>query len=333
MRPSRLPSAIPIVLLLALGTACGDNTDTPEQSAAAVTLRIGLTDGTDSPMAEAIDEFVEQAAEFSDGQITIEPVWSAAGDPPPDDWEQAIAGMVVSGELDLALIASAAWDTEGVSTLRALNAPFLVDSDALIESIVTSELAGDLLAGLDEVGVTGLALWPEGLRHVFAFGEPLVAPEDFAGATIRAPRSDTVYALFEALGATAVDPNSSDFDAAVGNGSLAGAESSFERAISLPGGSLTAAGNVTLFPKVNTLVVNQGVFDGLSEEQRAALRRAADGARAFVLDSAPADPVRAQEYCAARGPSSWRAVRTWTPSWRPLNRCTTTWKPTTGRAS
>ena len=45
-----------------------------------------------------------------------------------------------------------------------------------------------MMAGLDEVGVHGLALVPEDLRRTFGFGEPLLGPEDYVGRTICAPR-------------------------------------------------------------------------------------------------------------------------------------------------
>ena len=54
--------------------------------------------------------------------------------------------------------------------------------------VTDDDLAGDLMAGLDEVGVHGLALVPEDLRHPFGFAEPLLGPEDYAGRTIRSPR-------------------------------------------------------------------------------------------------------------------------------------------------
>ena len=106
----------------------------------------------------------------------------------------------------MGLIPARAWDTEGVTTLRALNTPFLVTTDALVNEIVSDEdLAGELMSGLDAAGVVGLALVPEGLRHPFAFGDPLLGPDDYQGAVMRAPTSATTAAMFEALGATIND--------------------------------------------------------------------------------------------------------------------------------
>ena len=58
---------------------------------------------------------------LSDGQLLIEPIWHAGGDPFPANADQVVARMVVNGQLDMGIIPARAWDTEGVTSLRALN--------------------------------------------------------------------------------------------------------------------------------------------------------------------------------------------------------------------
>ena len=86
-----------------------------------------------------------------------------------------------------------------------------MDSENLTAQVVSADIADDMLAGLEGVGITGLALLPESMRQVFSFGDPLLTPEQFQGVTIRAPRSDTTYALFQALGATVNDVQGDEF--------------------------------------------------------------------------------------------------------------------------
>lgn len=314
-RGPRLASVLVLIALAACGSDPDTATDAPTTTTIDVSvstvgvvsdsevleLRLGTNDADDSPTAVAIREFARHVDELSAGSIIIEPVWRAAGDPAPDDWDQAVASIVISGDLDLGLIPAAAWDTEQVTSLRALNAPFLVDSDALVDAILNSDIADELMAGLGDAGVTGLALLPEGLRYVFAYGDALIAPGDFEGTTIRSPRSDTVYSLFEALGATADDPQSSEFDEQASDGTLAGVESSFARATGLPGGPTTAVGNLPLFPKLNALVANSDTFATLTAEQQLLLRDAATLTRDEMITAAPGEAAMAAEYCAAGG--------------------------------
>ena len=142
--------------------------------------------------------------------------------------DQKVAGLVQNGKLDLALIPARAWDELGVTSLQALQAPFLVSTEDLVEQVVQSELAGELLAGLDQAGVVGLALLPEGSAPPGRVRATVAAP----GGLLRARRSARSrpmrpYRLFEALGAKPVDIWGDAFDAAVANGEIDGAESGF----------------------------------------------------------------------------------------------------------
>ena len=267
--------------------------------AAPVILRIGTDDFKGHPAADQIEEFARQVDELSDGAARIEPVWNAAGDTGEDDWDQKVARMVVAGELDMGLIPARAWDTEGVTSLRALNAPFLITSDELAAGVASSELAVTMLAGLEKVGVTGLALLPEGLRHVFSFGDPMLTPGDFKGELVRVSASDTAYAAFVALGATPDDVTANS--ETISDGQVAAAESSYAGAASSLPEPSTGVSNVTLFPKYNSLVINTAAWAELPAEQRAALREAAQRTRAWSIDTLPDEASAAAAFCRAGG--------------------------------
>lgn len=289
--------------LLAVGaivmSGCVDDGTTTKAGgdAAPLTLRIGTDDVRGRISGDQIAEFTRHVDARSNGQLQIEPVWQAAGGD-PDDWDQAVASMVVDGELDMGVIPARSWDTMGVDSLRALHAPFLVTSDALVDVVVTDEIADDMLAGLDTIGITGLAMLPEGLRHIFSFADPVVTLDDFEGVTVRVPTSDTAFALFEALGAAADDlaGPGNPFLVGVADGSVAAAESSFALAGSLPAQS-TALANVTLYPKVNVIVVNTDVLGGLSEEQQQTLRDAAIATRDWAVSTNRDDREFVAEFC------------------------------------
>ena len=289
--------ALATVVVLAGCGATAEGTKAGGQ-AAPVILRIGTDDSPGRPAAAQIGEFVRQVEELSDGGVRIEPEWNALGDSGDDDWDQKVARMVVAGEVDMGLIPTRAWDTEGVTSLRALNAPFLITSDELAAEVASSELAATMLADLATVGVTGLALWPEGLRHVFGFADPLLAPGDFTGQLIRVPASDTAYATFAALGASSDDVTAGDDDVVAGE--VAGAESSFAWAATLPRPA-TGVGNLTLYPKYNSLVINNSVWNGLPIEQQAVLRDAAKRTLGWAIDHVPDEATAATEFCQRGG--------------------------------
>lgn len=269
-------------------------------STAPVTLRLGTNDASTAPIARAIKTFAAQVEKRSGGELVIEPVW-AVNETEVPDWDQRVARMVVSGDLDMGLIPARAWDTEGVGSLRALSAPLLLTSQPLVDKVVRSDVAEDALAGLDTAGVTGLALFPEGLRHVFSFGDPLVTPEDFNGTTIRTPRSDTGYAMFRAWGAGADDILGEAFDEGASTGSVAGADSTFARADGLPGPPTTVAANFTTSANLNSLVIQTKALEGLTSAHADLLREAAGATRDAVRTDPPDEAALAQDFCAAGG--------------------------------
>ena len=297
---------------LLLFTACGDAGSSTKAGGAGppVTLRIGTEDDAGRPGALQIEEFARLVDERSDGRITIEPIYDA-NEPEAADWDQVVARKVVSGELDMGMIPARAWDTEGVDSLRALQAPMLIDSEALLDEVVTSAVADDMLAGLDDIGITGLALVPESLRRVLGFTGPVVTPDDFRGKIVRAPTSAATSAVIAALGGTVDDFAGEDdaFQAGIESGEVAGAESSFVLAHTLPAKEPTngvftpptGVANQVLFPKVNSLVANAAVFDALPDEDQEILREAAAETVRWAVAQNTDEASAAASFCGEGG--------------------------------
>src|SRR4051794_15862993 len=280
----------------------GRSDDNAAKSAETVVLRVGTDDEPGKPAADQILAFARNADLLSQGRIRIEPAWHVAGDGP--NWDQRVARMVEKNEIEMGLIPARAWDTEGVTSLRALNAPFLITSDALLDKVVSSDLSGDLLAGLGAAKVHGLALIPEGLRHPFGTHKALLGPRDYDGRTIRTPTSKTTANVFGALGASV---NDDDVDPK----EHAATESSYALD---PNGAAT--GNVTFYPKINSHGTSDQAYDTLSAEQRDTLAKAARRPatrRSRRRRPTPTPPRRGAMAVAA---SSWRVDRRSRPSSR-----------------
>ncbi len=267
-----------------------------------IVLRVATDDESGRPTTAMIEAFAREVQQRSDGALVIEPAYEAAGMAVGSHWDQQVARLVMSGEMELGLIPSRAWDTEGVTSLRALNAPFLIQSDVVVNDVVGGSLAEPLMSGLSAAGVSGLALFPESLRHPFGLSEPLFGPADYAGQSVRAPTSATVSSMFAAWGAQTNDHE-------IDRNEHAGMESSYDWA-----SNFVATGNVTYFPKVDVLVINNDVLAELSEDQRSLLVEAAEAARDSVIASAQPDAEKAIEFCAAGGSVELAEERTWRPS-------------------
>ena len=277
------------VMVLVVASACSSVADSKAGGEEPpLVLKVGTNDAPGRPAADQIEEFAVRVAALSEGKILVEPVWHVGGINTPN-WDQAVAEQVVKGELEMGNIPSRAFDVLGVSTLRALNAPFLITSDELLNEVVASGLADGMLAGLEEIGLVGLVLLPEGLRHPFGYDEGLLGPDDYEGGVVRAPASATTAAVFKALGSRVVD---GEIDLA----SQIGMESAY---VLEPLG--TGTGNVVLFPKVNVLVMNADAYARLTERQREILEQAASETLEWSAESRITDSAAAETWCARGG--------------------------------
>jgi TRAP-type C4-dicarboxylate transport system substrate-binding protein len=233
-------------------------------------LTLADSNNSDQPDTPNLAHFAAEVARRSHGSLKVKIVFQAAGSETPQVERQTIR-LVQSGRYDLGWIGSRAWDLVGVKSLRALQAPFLIGSKRLLDRVVTSLMASEMLAPLDGQGVVGLALVPDYLRHPVGMTRPLAAPDDFAGARIRIQPSRVSAELMRALRAVPVGISNSAIGYAIGARTVDGQEVSMFN-------SPTPAfltGNVVLFPKALTLFVRKRVYDRLSDDQRRALQAAA----------------------------------------------------------
>jgi TRAP-type transport system periplasmic protein len=297
-------AAIMAAVAVVLGTAgCGAAKEPPQNdkqySDDATVLTLATAAGPGGSSAAQIQEFVRQVKDLSGGSIRIEPALKAA-DEEADAWDQAVAQSTEGGDFDMALIPTRTWESEGVLSLAALSAPFLTASDEVITKVVAPDIADGMMAGLKQIGLTGLALLPDGPRMLFSFGGPVLTPADLAGKVVRAPRSTTGYATLKALGANPQALTGELFTAALNNGTVRAAESSFTKARSFPQAS-TTTGNLPLYEKVNSLVINTNTNAHLPANERRILLEAAGKTRDAVTGSVSRTAEAAVAYCQRGG--------------------------------
>jgi C4-dicarboxylate-binding protein DctP len=265
-------------------------TETNKQ-AETITLRLAVSDEEGRPSESSVLAFIEQVNVLSDGGIRIEPVWDAGADT-EEGFEQGVLAAVIAGKYDMGLAASRAWEAEGITAFQPLQAPFLIDNDALAVAVATGTVATNIFEGLAGSGAAGLAIWPEDLRHPFSVvpDKPMLAPEDFALATIRTTSEGITAAMIKALGGIP------EFEA----GQYQGAESGLRQGSTLTGRPI-ASGNVVFFPKYQVLFANQAVYDQLSDAQRDILDRAAAAAQAKTIAERPSEVEAGAAWCADGG--------------------------------
>ena len=297
-------AAIMAAAALVLGTAaCGSpgglSAADRDSADEATVLTLATAGGPDGRSAAQVREFASQVEELSGGSIRIQLVLKAASDE-AGAWDQAVAQSTEGGDFDMALVPTRTWEAEGIRSFTALSAPFLRASDQVVAKVVSPENASGMMAGLRPVGLTGLALLPDGPRMLFSFGGPITAPAELAGKVVRAPGSSTGYATLKALGASPQALAGELFTDALAKGTVKAAESSFTRAATFPRPS-TVAGNLPVYVKVNSLVINTKAYVHLAADDRRVLTEAAARTQESVTDAKARTADEAADFCRRGG--------------------------------
>jgi TRAP-type C4-dicarboxylate transport system substrate-binding protein len=257
-------------------------------------LTVAVSDNSDQPDAYPIEQFAKEVARRSRGSLRIHVIYQAAGAETPYVEERVIRA-VEAGRFDLGFVGARAWDEVGVKSFRALQAPFLITGTHLLDRVVTSPLADEMLAALASRRLVGLALVPDDLRHPIGLTRELTSPADFAGARIRIQPSRVTAALMRALGAVPLEISNQQVGAEIGAKRVDGEELSMGNAFS----PSIVTGNVVFFPKALTLFARGESFDRLTDGQRSILRAAAAEAVHRVVAYYPTDAILAKHTCAS----------------------------------
>jgi TRAP-type C4-dicarboxylate transport system substrate-binding protein len=224
--------------------------------------------------------FIDELKRVSDGRLRAE---SARYEPGAADDDRRIAHDVARGRLDLAVVSARAWESLGVTSLRAFQSPFLLTSDALLDRATSDpRVTRPLLRSLAELNVTGLAFAPAGVRYLLSAREPLRTPRAFAGARIRIQASLTGEDILRQLRARAAPavPGGRAVVDALRDGRLDAVEADMRSATR--NGYVAAAPHVgsPLFAEVATIVVGTDRLRHLGPEAAAWIRAAATRAAA-----------------------------------------------------
>jgi TRAP-type transport system periplasmic protein len=277
-------AAITLAAIAAVAaTACSIANDAGDDKAGGagppVELRLANT-GADIAQTPAVKYFVERVDELSGSQVHIKVVNEWAQFAP--DAEQQVVNDVAAADVDLGWVGSRVFDTLGVESFQALTAPMLIDSYALENAVIESGMTEEMMEGLDELGVRGLAVLADALRRPMGVDAPILTQADWRGTSFGTLKSDGQVEAIRALGGDPVEifgPHRRD---ALDDGTLQG----FEFGLWLytdPMWSSRApyvTANVHLWPQMDVVLANPGRLDELTAKQRGWLDQAArDAAR------------------------------------------------------
>jgi tripartite ATP-independent transporter DctP family solute receptor len=237
-----------------------------------VTLRAADNQPDDYPTVQGLYFMADYLAAASDGRIQME-VFSGGqlGD------ERSTIEQVQLGVIDIVRTSTSPVG-EFYPPMGVYSLPFIFRSESHFWKVVQGPIGKELLDGLEQAGMVGLAYYDSGSRNFYTTQRPIRGVADLQGLRIRTQQSRVVLDMMEALGADAVPMAFGEVYSALQTGVIDGAENNFPSYGPFGVRHYEVAPYFTLnaharVPEV--VMISKATWDSLSPEDQALVREAA----------------------------------------------------------
>jgi tripartite ATP-independent transporter DctP family solute receptor len=216
------------------------------------------------PTELADEEFARLVNLYTKGQIKVDvfPGGQISGD------EKVVIEQVKIGAVAIARVSSGALGSFNAQ-LNVFALPFMFDSKAHMWSFLNGAAGQKMLADLAPSGFVGLCWYDGGARSFYA-NYPLNTIGDLKGKKFRVMPNAILVKMVEAMGASAVPMGAGQVFSAIQTGVIDGAEISFNH---YQVAKYYMLDEHLRLPEV--LFMSKMVWDKLSKDQQAAIRKAA----------------------------------------------------------
>jgi tripartite ATP-independent transporter DctP family solute receptor len=190
--------------------------------------------------------------------------------------------MIRTGQIDVYPMGSDAVSLD--SKWAIFDMPFLFSDRDTVARLLDGEIGEELRASMREsAGLEVLAFGELGFRHITNNVRPITVPADLQGVQIRVPGSEPRILAFTTFGAQPITMNLGELYLALQQGTVDGQENPLaavkNRSFFEVQDYLSLSGHV--YSPV-TLVMNAARYDGLTDDQKAAVKAAAQEAAEFT---------------------------------------------------
>lgn len=279
-----LPAAVLTAATALVLSACGDGASAGGSSS--TSLRLGIPDPAESAVGVAAHDFADQVDEATGGDVTVEvfPDGTLFGGD-----QNAAVNQLEDGSIDALMLSTSVFASFD-KKFNAISMPYLFDDEQQYADYLAGEPGQELLAGLEDVGVTGLAMIPRTFRHTTTSDTPIESPADFEGVKLRVPNNDLWVKFFESLGAQPTPMDFSEVYTALQLGAINGQENPVEVPVANKfyevQKHLSLTGHIA---DAFVLAVNSQKWDSLDADAQETVREVAQDVAAEQVEQGAAD--------------------------------------------
>jgi tripartite ATP-independent transporter DctP family solute receptor len=145
-----------------------------------------------------------------------------------------------------------------------------------MRTVLDGPIGDEILAAMESQNLVGLAFYDSGARSFYTVKKPIKSMADLKGMKVRVQQSDVTVAMVEALGANPTPMPYGEVYTALKTGIVDGAENnlpSYESSRHFEAAKNYGMTEHSMAPEV--LVFSKKIWDGLSKDDQAAIRKAA----------------------------------------------------------
>lgn len=186
-----------------------------------ITLRAADNQPENYPTVVGLRAMADYLAENSGGRIEMEVFAGGQLGDERSTIEQAQLGVIDVVRTSTSPVG------EFYAPMGVYSLPYLFRDQAHFVSVLEGEVGEELLAGMAEAGLVGLAYYDSGSRNFYTTETPVRAPQDLQGLRIRTQESQVVLDMMEALGAEPVPLSFGEVYSSLQTGVIDGAENNF----------------------------------------------------------------------------------------------------------
>lgn len=240
-----------------------------------MTLNLGFVGGTKAPEAIAMGQFADEIQDKTDGRIAVRLQGGGAlgGD------REVIEGVQL-GVVDMTVV-STSIVVNFAPEFALFDIPFLFRDFNHAEAVLNGSIGQEMLDGLPEKGLVGLALGGMGFRQLTNNVRPVKEPADVQGLKIRTQQNDLHIAVWRDLGVLPTPMAIPEVYTALQQGVVDGQENPVGAIINNRFGEVQKYMSLTdhaFTPLV--LLVSPNLYSSLSDEDKAIFVTAAKNAMA-----------------------------------------------------
>lgn len=238
-------------------------------------LNLGYVGGPQAPEALGMVQFAEEIAQRTEGRYTIQLQGGGALGGDRDVVEGVQFGTVEMTVSSTSVVANFAPD------FAVFDVPFLFRDFDHAQAVLDGEVGAEVLGTLRDAGFVGLAAGGIGFRQLTNNVRPVTTADDVVGLKIRTQQNELHLKAWEALGALPTPMAVTEVYSALQQGVVDGQENPVGAIINNRFGEVQKYMSITnhAFTPV-VLLINPGIFDGLTEADQQIFREAAVNAMA-----------------------------------------------------